>query len=100
MPAGVRELTAAGHEVFVETGAGGGIGVDDAHFEACGAKVLHTAAQIFQTADMIVKVKEPQAGECLMLRRGQVLFTYPSAPRRRSRASAGTDEVRRNGDRL
>jgi alanine dehydrogenase len=76
VPAGVRELTAAGHEVFVESGAGKGIGVDDAHFEASGAKVLPTAAKVFETAEMIVKVKEPQAEECLMLRRGQVLFTY------------------------
>ncbi len=76
VPAGVRELTTAGHEVFVESGAGQGIGVDDAHYEACGAKVLQTAAQVFEAADMIVKVKEPQAEECLMLRRGQVLFTY------------------------
>jgi alanine dehydrogenase len=76
VPAGVRELTAAGHEVFVESGAGGGIGVDDAHFEACGAKVLRTAAEVFKTAEMIVKVKEPQAQECLMLRPGQILFTY------------------------
>ena len=76
VPAGVRELTAAGHEVFVESGAGRGIGVDDAQYESCGAKVLRTAAQVFDNADMIVKVKEPQAEECLMLRRGQVLFTY------------------------
>jgi alanine dehydrogenase len=76
VPAGVRELTAAGHEVFVESGAGRGIGVDDAHYEACGAKVLRTAAQVFETAEMIVKVKEPQPEECEMLRRGQVLFTY------------------------
>jgi alanine dehydrogenase len=76
VPAGVRELTAAGHEVFVESGAGRGIGVDDAHYEACGAKVLRTAAQVFDTAEMIVKVKEPQPEECEMLRRGQVLFTY------------------------
>ena len=76
VPAGVRELTTAGHEVFVESGAGLGIGVDDAHFEACGATVLRTAAQVFETADLIVKVKEPQAEECLMLRRGQLLFTY------------------------
>ena len=76
VPAGVRELTAAGHEVFVESGAGRGIGVDDSQYESCGAKVLRTAAQVFDNADMIVKVKEPQAEECLMLRRGQVLFTY------------------------
>jgi alanine dehydrogenase len=76
VPAGVRELTAAGHEVLIESGAGRGIGVDDAHYDACGAKVLRTAAQVFESADMIVKVKEPQAEECLMLRRGQLLFTY------------------------
>ncbi|MEJ1960639.1 MAG: alanine dehydrogenase [Gammaproteobacteria bacterium] len=76
VPAGVRELTAAGHEVLVETGAGCGIGVDDAHFEACGARVLPAAAQVFANADMIVKVKEPQPMECAMLRPGQVLFTY------------------------
>lgn len=76
VPAGVRELTAAGHEVIIETGAGRGIGVDDAHFEACGAKILRSAAQVFETAEMIVKVKEPQAEECQMLRRGQILFTY------------------------
>jgi alanine dehydrogenase len=76
VPAGVRELTAAGHEVLVESGAGRGIGVDDAHFQACGAKVVRTAAQVFEAADMIVKVKEPQAEECTMLRRSQVLFTY------------------------
>jgi alanine dehydrogenase len=72
----VRELTVDGHEVFVESGAGRGIGVDDAHYEACGATVLRTAAEVFKTADMIVKVKEPQAEECLMLRPNQVLFTY------------------------
>jgi alanine dehydrogenase len=76
VPAGVRELSAAGHEVLVESGAGGGIGVDDAHFEACGARVLPTASQVFASADLIVKVKEPQPKECAMLRPGQVLFTY------------------------
>ena len=76
VPAGVRELTAAGHEVIVESGAGKGIGVDDAHYEACGAKVLATAEEVFAGAEMIVKVKEPQPKECQMLREGQVLFTY------------------------
>jgi alanine dehydrogenase len=76
VPAGVRELTVAGHEVTVESGAGAGIGVDDAHYEACGAKVVGTAEQVFAGADMIVKVKEPQPKECVMLRPGQVLFTY------------------------
>jgi alanine dehydrogenase len=76
VPAGVRELAMSGHEVFVETGAGRGIGVEDFHYEACGAKVLPTAAEVFQRADMIVKVKEPQPVECAMLRSGQILFTY------------------------
>jgi alanine dehydrogenase len=76
VPAGVRELVTSGHEVFVETGAGRGIGVEDFHYEACGAKVLPTAAEVFQRADMIVKVKEPQPAECAMLRSGQILFTY------------------------
>jgi alanine dehydrogenase len=76
VPAGVRELTAAGHEVIVESGAGCGIGVDDRHYEACGARVVPTAAQVFSSSEMIVKVKEPQPKECAMLRPGQVLFTY------------------------
>jgi len=76
VPAGVRELTAAGHEVVVETASGSGIGVSDAQYEACGAKVVGSAAQVFASAEMIVKVKEPQPGECVMLRPGQVLFTY------------------------
>jgi len=76
VPAGVRELTAAGHEVLVETGAGNGIGVDDAQFRAVGAGIAAGAAEVFQRADMVVKVKEPQPAECAMLRAGQVLFTY------------------------
>jgi alanine dehydrogenase len=76
VPAGVRELTAAGHEVVVESGAGKGIGVDDAHYEACGAKVVGTAEQVFAGSEMIVKVKEPQPQEYATLRPGQVLFTY------------------------
>jgi alanine dehydrogenase len=88
VPAGVRELTAAGHEVFVESAAGRGIGVDDAQYEACGAQVLRTAAQIFESADLIVKVKEPQPEECAMLRRGQVLFTYLHLAADREQAQA------------
>jgi alanine dehydrogenase len=76
VPAGVRELTGGGHEVIVESGAGKGIGVDDAHYEACGAKVVGTAEQVFAGAEMIVKVKEPQPKEYAMLRPGQVLFSY------------------------
>jgi alanine dehydrogenase len=76
MPAGVRELTGAGHEVLIETGAGAGIGVDDAQFRAAGAAIAAREAEVFERADMVVKVKEPQPAECQMLRRGQVLFTY------------------------
>jgi alanine dehydrogenase len=76
VPAGVRELTAAGHEVLVETGAGNGIGVDDAQFRAAGAAIAARAAEVFERADLVVKVKEPQPAECEMLRQNQVLFTY------------------------
>jgi alanine dehydrogenase len=76
VPAGVRELTSAGHEVQIESGAGNGIGVDDAQFRAAGASIAASAAEVFQRAEMVIKVKEPQAAECAMLRPGQVLFTY------------------------
>ena len=76
VPAGVRELVHDGHEVFVETNAGAGIGMTDADYEAAGAKVLTTAKEVFEQAELIVKVKEPQLNECKMLRPDQVLFTY------------------------
>jgi alanine dehydrogenase len=76
VPAGVRELVAAGHEVLIESGAGNGIGVDDAQFRAAGAQIAAGAPEVFARADMIVKVKEPQPAECEMLRPGKVLFTY------------------------
>ena len=76
VPAGVRELTAAGHEVLIESGAGNGIGVDDEQFRAVGATIAARAAEVFESGEMIVKVKEPQPVECEMLRPGQVLFTY------------------------
>ena len=75
-PAGVRELVAAGHEVTVETHAGVGIGMDDNEYKAAGARILATAKEVFDSAELVVKVKEPQAAECQMLRTGQVLFTY------------------------
>ena len=75
-PAGAHEMVHEGHEVFVETNAGAGIGVTDADYEAAGATVLGTAAEVFDKAEMIVKVKEPQLNECAMLRDDQVLFTY------------------------
>jgi len=76
IPANVRELVAAGHTVSIETGAGDGIGMTDAHYEAVGAGILPAAADVFASADMIVKVKEPLAPERKMLRQGQILFTY------------------------
>jgi alanine dehydrogenase len=76
VPAGVRELIAAGHEVLIETGAGNGIGFDDGQFRTAGAAIAASAAEVFQRAEMVIKVKEPQAAECAMLRPGQVLFTY------------------------
>jgi len=75
-PAGVRELKAHGHEVWVEKHAGGGIGIADDHYVKAGAKMVAGPAEIFAKAEMIVKVKEPQPKECRMLREGQVLFTY------------------------
>jgi alanine dehydrogenase len=75
-PAGVHELVAHGHEVIVETSAGLGIGADDAAYAAAGASIADTAQQVFELAELIVKVKEPQARERTWLRAGQVLFTY------------------------
>ncbi len=76
VPAAVRELVAAGHEVLVERGAGSGVGFDDADYEAVGARIAADARAVFAAADLVVKVKEPQLVECAMLRPGQVLFTY------------------------
>jgi alanine dehydrogenase len=75
-PAGVRELVHDGHEVIVETNAGMGIGMTDADYEKAGASVAATAKDVFDAAEMIIKVKEPQLDECIMLRADQVLFTY------------------------
>ena len=75
-PESVRELVAHGHEVLVETGAGLGIGAEDAEYVAAGATIATTAAEIFEQCEMVVKVKEPQPVERAMLREGQILFTY------------------------
>ncbi|MDJ0941562.1 MAG: alanine dehydrogenase [Woeseiaceae bacterium] len=75
-PAGVRELVSDGHEVFVESNAGMGIGMSNADYTAAGATVLDSAEEVFEKGELIVKVKEPQLNECEMLREGQVLFTY------------------------
>jgi alanine dehydrogenase len=75
-PASVREFVAHGHAVTVQAGAGAAIGLDDAQYRAAGAAIVDGAAEVFRTADMIVKVKEPQPQECALLRPGQVLYTY------------------------
>ncbi len=76
VPAGVRELVHDGHEVIVETGAGAGIGLTDADYKKAGAKVVASAKEVFERAELIVKVKEPQLNECEMLGPDHVLFTY------------------------
>ena len=75
-PASVAELVAHGHELFVETKAGQGIDCPDSAYEKAGAKILPDAKSVFNSADMVVKVKEPQPPEIAMLRPGQILFTY------------------------
>jgi alanine dehydrogenase len=75
-PAAAREAVHHGHEVLVETGAGLGAGFEDADYARAGASIAGSAEQVFAEAEMIVKVKEPQAGERKMLRKGQILFTY------------------------
>jgi alanine dehydrogenase len=76
VPAGVRELVDAGHQVTVQSGAGAGIGFDDSHYQTAGATISKKVEDIFSSADLIVKVKEPQLVECQMLRSNQTLFTY------------------------
>ena len=84
IPPSVHELVHHGHDVVVQRGAGLGAGLSDEDYLAAGAKLLDSAEEIFANADMIVKVKEPQAVERKLLRKGQILFTYlhlaPDAP--------------------
>ena len=99
VPASVRELVTHGHEVFVETGAAERMGFADDDYRRAGATIAANAAEVFANADMIVKVKEPQAAEREMLREGQTLFTYlhlapDPAP------GQGADALGRDGDRL
>lgn len=75
-PVGVRELIRAGHDIIIQQGAGLGAGITDEDYEAVGAKIVPTAADVYGQADMVVKVKEPQATERAMLRAGQILFAY------------------------
>jgi len=75
-PAGVHELTSSGHQVFIETGAGLGSSIPDRDFEAAGAKILDDAGSVWETGELVLKVKEPIASEYERMRAGQVLFTY------------------------
>jgi alanine dehydrogenase len=75
-PSSVREAVAHGHQVLVETQAGAGIGASDDDYRRAGAQIAANAAEVFASAEMIVKVKEPQAAERVLLREGQLLFTY------------------------
>ncbi|MET7751617.1 alanine dehydrogenase [Micromonospora sp. NPDC005367] len=75
-PAGVNEFVRSGHQVFVEAGAGVGSSISDDDFTAAGAKILATADEVWETAELVLKVKEPIAEEYHRMREGQVLFTY------------------------
>ena len=76
LPVGVEELTRRGHTVLVQAGAGVGSGLPDELYIAEGAELVETAAEVFDRADMIVKVKEPQQSELSLIRNGQIVFTY------------------------
>ncbi len=76
VPSSVKEFTSRGHTVLVETGAGDAINFTDDVYQASGAEIVGTAKEVFERAEMIIKVKEPQPQECAMLREDQVLFTY------------------------
>ena len=93
IPSSVLELVHHGHEVIVQQGAGLGAGLSDADYIAAGAKIIDTADEIFASADMIVKVKEPLAEERKKLRPGQILFTYlhlaPDAPQTQDLIDSG-----------
>lgn len=75
-PKGTRELIFRGHNVIVQTGAGSHIGYEDIEYKESGATVVETKAEVFEKAEMIVKVKEPQLSECALIREGQVIFCY------------------------
>jgi alanine dehydrogenase len=75
-PDAVREFVSAGHELLIEADAGAGIDASDPAYRAAGAEIVDSAAEIFARSQMIVKVKEPQPGEWLQLREGQILFAY------------------------
>ena len=75
-PSGARELVSNGHQVIVQRDGGKAIGLTNEMYEKAGATIVDSPEEIFKRADMIIKVKEPQPGECAMLRPGQILYTY------------------------
>lgn len=75
-PSGVMDLTKNGHEVFIQQGAGAGSGFSDSDYEAVGARILPDISAVYQTADMIIKVKEPLSDEYGLIQKDQILFTY------------------------
>ena len=99
-PAGVHELVRNGHDVFVEAGAGLGSSITDEEFAAAGAKILADADEVWGTADLVLKVKEPIAEEYHRMREGQILFTYlhlaasPRVHRRAARPQGHRHRVR------
>ncbi|MEE8308214.1 MAG: alanine dehydrogenase, partial [Gammaproteobacteria bacterium] len=88
VPASVRELVSRGHEVWVETQAGSGIGCGDEDYRQAGARIAPDAATIFDSGQLIIKVKEPQLSECKQLRADQTLFTFLHLAADRDQAEA------------
>ena len=76
VPASVQDLVKRGHEVFVQKSAGVGSSYTDEQFASCGATLVDTAEEVFSSAELIVKVKEPQPSEVAMLNKNHILFTY------------------------
>jgi len=76
LPVGVEELSRSGHRILVQKGLGLGSGIRDADYERSGAVAVERAEEIFSTADLVVKVKEPQPSEIALLREGQLVLTY------------------------
>src|SRR6185312_2632819 len=76
VPAGVEELTRAGHRVLIQSGAGAGSGIPDEQYAVNGAEIVATDAEVWKRADLVIKVKEPLTAEWLLMRAGQTVFTY------------------------
>lgn len=96
-PESARELVAHGNAVLIESGAGLGIGATDDQYRATGAEIVPHAEAVFATCEMVVKVKEPQASERALLRKGQILYTYlhlaPDAEQTRELVASGVTAI-------